>query len=83
VHFFGLLHNIYSGLVFSGALEGLSSLLGATHSFHISTVCLKDPQVRQKKMAKVPNLKFQMPKVELTTGRGGTTGTENFSEKFF
>jgi hypothetical protein len=75
-----LLHNIYSELVFSGALEELSFLLGTTHSIHIPTVCLKDPQARQKKMAKVSTLKFQMLKVELITRE--KKPTENFSGSF-
>jgi hypothetical protein len=62
-----LLHNIYSGLAFSGALVGLSSPLGTTHSFRIPTVCLNDSQARQNKMAEVPNLKFQLLKVDLIT----------------
>jgi hypothetical protein len=78
-----LLHNRYIGLVFSGALEGLSFPLGATRSFHIPTVCLKDPQARQKKMAKVPNLKFQMLKVELITRGKNQMGQKTFQNSSF
>jgi hypothetical protein len=78
-----LLHNINSGLVFSGALEGLSSPLGATHSFQIPAVCLKDPQARQKKMKKVPNLKFQMLKVELITREKNQLEQKTFQHSSF
>jgi hypothetical protein len=74
-----LLHNIYSRFVFSGELQGLPSPLGTTYSSHIPTVCLKDPQAKQKKMANVPTLKFQILKVKLIARTKNPAGTENFS----